>query len=189
MLDHFSLVAPLYERLAGFLDPAELREHLSLPTTGRLLDAGGGTGRVANALRGLAGVVVVTDFAPGMLRQAVDVHALPSVRSLVERLPFADGSFDRIIIVDAFHHFHDQRLAMLDLWRVLAPGGRLVIEEPNIEALPVKLVGVAERLALMRSRFVAPNDMAEMLRAVGAQVAVHSKHAFNSWIVADKVAS
>jgi len=35
--------------------------------------------------------------------------------------------------------------------RVLAPGGRLVIEEPDVERTPVRLIALAEKLALMRS--------------------------------------
>ena len=190
MPDHFSLAAPFYERVfGGVLDPAEIVHHLGLPVAGRLLDAGGGTGRVAQALRGMAGQIVVSDLSDGMLQQAAQKDGLHTVRAHTERLPFADAMFERIIIVDAFHHFCNQQGAIADLWRVLAPGGRLVIEEPNIDAWSVKLVGLIERLALMQSRLVSPRDMAQMLQSVGAQVAVHSTHAFNAWVVADKAIS
>jgi demethylmenaquinone methyltransferase/2-methoxy-6-polyprenyl-1,4-benzoquinol methylase len=122
--DHFSLFAPFYDRVFDFLDPTRLRELLELPTAGRLLDAGGGTGRVAQALRGLAGQIVVTDLSAAMLRRAADKDGLYPVRAHAERLPFPDASFDRILVVDAFHHFCDQAEAAADLWRVLVPGGR-----------------------------------------------------------------
>lgn len=190
VFDHFSLAAPFYERVIGrVLDPTELCRHLSLPTSGRLLDAGGGTGRVAQALHGMAGQIVVSDLSHGMLQQATLKDGLHAVRAHAERLPFADGAFERIIIVDAFHHFCNQSEAIADLWRVLAPGGRLVIEEPNIAVLPVKLVALAERVALMQSRFVSPHDMGQMLQSTGALVTIHANHAFNAWVVADKVAS
>ncbi len=189
MPDHFSLAAPFYERIiGGLLDPATLRAYLDLPTTGRLLDAGGGTGRVAQALRGLASEIVVTDVSSGMLRHAAGKDGLSALRAQVEALPFADATFDRIVVVDAFHHFADHRAAIAELWRVLAPGGRLVIEEPNIDTLIVKVVALAERVALMQSRFFSPRDMGQMLQAVGAQVELHSDHAFNAWVVAHKVA-
>jgi ubiquinone/menaquinone biosynthesis C-methylase UbiE len=188
MPDHFSLVAPFYERAMGFMDPAPLCEHLKLPIAGRLLDAGGGTGRVAQALRGLAGTIVVTDVSTGMLRQAAAKPGVCAVLARVECLPFADASFEHIIIVDAFHHFANQQQAVAELWRVLAPGGRLVIEEPNIERLSIKLIALGERLLLMRSTFYSPRAMSQMFESVGAQVHYESDHLFNAWVVADKAA-
>lgn len=187
MFDHFSFAAPFYERvIGGVLDPAVLCAHLNLPTTGRLLDAGGGTGRVAQALRGMAGQIVVSDLSEGMLQQAARKDGLHAVRAHAERLPFADATFERIIVVDAFHHFCTHSEAIANLWRVLTPGGRVVIEEPNIATLPVKIVALVERVALMQSRFFSPRDMGQMLQSVGAQVEIHSNHAFNAWVVADK---
>jgi ubiquinone/menaquinone biosynthesis C-methylase UbiE len=185
-LDHFSLAAPFYDRVFGFLDPARLRELLALPTAGLLLDAGGGTGRVAHALRGLAGQIVVTDLSAGMLREAAAKGGLLPVRAHAERLPFPDAGFTRILVVDAWHHFCDQEEAAADLLRVLAPGGRLVIEEPNVETLPVKLIALAERLALMRSTFYAPPDIRRMFEVLGARVEIRSDHAYNAWILVDK---
>ncbi len=190
MFDHFTFAAPFYERvIGGVLDPSILRGRLNLPIPGRLLDAGGGTGRVAQALRGMAGQIVVCDTSEGMLRQAARKEGILTVCAHVEQLPFAAATFERIIIVDAFHHFADHKAAVADLWRVLAPGGMLVIEEPNIETLPVKLVGLVERIALMQSRFFSPRHMGQMLESVGAQVQIHSDHAFNAWVVASKAAS
>ncbi len=186
MLDHFSLAAPFYDRVLRFLDPAILQQHLRLPIAGRLLDAGGGTGRVAQYLAGLAAQIVVTDTSAGMLQQAAAKNGLTVVQAQAERLPFPDAAFERIVVVDAFHHFADQRAAVRELWRVLAPGGRMVIEEPNIDTRHVKLVALAERLVLMRSRFHSPNDMANMIRQVGGQIEVFDDHAFNVWLTADK---
>jgi demethylmenaquinone methyltransferase/2-methoxy-6-polyprenyl-1,4-benzoquinol methylase len=57
-----------------------------------------------------------------------------------ERLPFPDASFDRVVVVDALHHFAHQREAVRDLLRALKSGGRLLIEEPDIHRLIVKFV-------------------------------------------------
>ena len=59
ILDHFGLLAPFYERLIKPKNPQMLSEMLGLPVDGSLLDAGGGTGRVAENLKGYARQIVV----------------------------------------------------------------------------------------------------------------------------------
>ncbi len=61
LIDHFSILAPLYEHFIPLRNPDRLIQMTGLPVQGALLDAGGGTGRVAKALRGLAGPIVVAD--------------------------------------------------------------------------------------------------------------------------------
>ncbi len=184
--DHFALFAPFYDRVFEFMEPTRLRALLRLPADGWLLDAGGGTGRVADALCGQADNIVVVDLSAAMLRETRQKACLAAARSHVERLPFPDAAFDRILVVDAFHHFCDQEEAAADLMRVLKPGGRLVIEEPNIELWSVKLVALAERLALMRSRFFSPADMRQMFEMLGGRAAVELDDGTTAWIVVDK---
>ncbi|MGC8781080.1 MAG: class I SAM-dependent methyltransferase [Anaerolineae bacterium] len=183
--DHFSLLAPFYDRIFAAPDPAWLRQLLALPA-GRLLDAGGGTGRVAATLVGLADLIVVTDLSAAMLREARARDGLCPARAHAERLPFPAASFDRVLVVDAFHHFCDQEQAAGELLRVLAPGGRLVIEEPNIERWPVRLIALGERLALMGSRFHRPDAMRRMFEARGGRVTLHVDDAISTWVVVEK---
>ncbi|MGQ9549664.1 MAG: class I SAM-dependent methyltransferase [Roseiflexus sp.] len=186
MLDHFDILAPVYDRLIGPPDPARLQRLLRLPTNGWLLDAGGGTGRVAAGLRPFVGGLVISDRSHQMLRRAREKEMLLPVQAQVQHIPFPDGFFDRVLVVDALHHFSDQQAAVRELARVLAPGGRLVIEEPDIHRPAVKLVALAERMALMGSTFLEPEVVCNMLAAqeLNAQVAEHDR--FSVWIVADK---
>src|SRR5579885_1250996 len=46
------------------------------------------------------------------------------------RLPFADGSFDRIIASEVLEHIPDDGAAMAELARVLRPGGTLAVTVP-----------------------------------------------------------
>ncbi len=133
-MDHFRLVASIYDRVMAPPDPDRLRSLLGLPADGKLLDVGGGTGRVAQALRGLVDEVVVLDESAAMLEQA-RLKGLTAVQGQAEQLPFADGAYARILVVDAFHHLRDQRRAAAEFLRVLAPGGRIVVEEPNVEQI------------------------------------------------------
>jgi len=186
MFDHFDLIAPIYERVIGPPDPARLRDLLQLPTGGWLLDAGGGTGRVSSSLRPLVGKLVISDLSGSMLKQAQAKDSLWPLRAHAERLPFPDEHFERVLVVDALHHFCDQRDAIRDLLGVLKPGGRLVIEEPDINRFGVKLVALAEKLALMRSHFYSPADIRDMITAHGMAARIESDDGFAAWVVAEK---
>lgn len=183
-MDHFRLIAPIYDRVMAPPDVGRLQGLLDLPAAGKLLDVGGGTGRVAQALRGLVDEAVVLDESHRMLEQAL-LKGLTVVQGQAERLPFADGTFARVLVVDAFHHLADQGQAAAELLRVLAPGGRLVVEEPNVEQAAVRVLAFAERVALMRSRFRTPAQVQEMLEAAGARVSLY-REGRTFWAVACK---
>jgi len=188
LLDHFGILAPYYDRVIRLRNAQQMIDILALPAQGALLDAGGGTGRVTQALNGLASPLIVTDLSETMLRQAALKGGLHTVCSPTEGLPVAAGTFERIMIVDALHHVYDARKTCHELWRVLKPGGRLVIEEPDIRTFAVKLVALGEKLALMRSHFIAPPEIAGYFSFPGADVSTRLD-GFNAWVVVDKSAS
>jgi demethylmenaquinone methyltransferase/2-methoxy-6-polyprenyl-1,4-benzoquinol methylase len=185
LLDHFDLLAPFYDRVISVPEDGVLVELLGLPFDGALLDAGGGTGRIAATLTGRVGRLVIADESLAMLGQARAKGCCQAVGGLTERLPFRDGGFGRVIVVDAYHHLGDQAASLRELWRVLAPGGRLVIEEPDIDRFAVKLVALAEKLALMRSRSVRAEAIAAGLEALGAQTRI-VRQDHNAWVVGHK---
>ena len=102
------------------------------PTEGlRCLDLGSDNGVVSLLLRRRGGRWASADLAP----EAVD-----SIRELVEtdvhlvsgdRLPFADGEFDRVAVVDMIEHVPDDRAFAAELARVTRPGGTLVVNTPG----------------------------------------------------------
>jgi len=186
VFDHFNFLAPYYDRVLPFRHAQKLAEILSLPSPGLILDAGGGTGRVAYELRDLARSIVVVDISPGMLSQASSKDGLSAVNSHIEKLPFAGETFSRIMMVDALHHVCDHTESLTELWRVLEPGGRIVIEEPDIRKYSVKLIALAEKIALMRSHFIDPERIAGHFRRLDAEVNVYIEN-HNSWITVDKV--
>ncbi len=185
MVDHFRLIAPFYDRLMGAPDAGRLADLLKLPTAGWLLDAGGGTGRASHPLRPMVGRVVVSDRSGRMLARA-RAKSLTAVRAQVECLPFGDGTFDRVLVVDALHHFSDQAAAIGNFVRVLKPGGRMVIEEFDANSPWVKLIAIAEKAAWMGSRFHRPQDIRDMLSAHGLKVRVQTGRPLTAWVVADK---
>ena len=153
------------------------------PSDGRLLDVGGGTGRVASALRSYAKIIIVADPSFGMLKFAASKPGLQVAAAFSERLPFPEDFFERVIMVDALHHVVDQNATAHELIRVLKPGGRIIIEEPDIRTFSAKLVALFEKLLLMRSHFLSPDKIAELFPHGKTRVATKD---FNSWVVIEK---
>ena len=180
-LDHFDIIAPIYARVTySSLD--RMRELAGLPVQGRLLDIGGGTGRVASALLEDVQEVVIADVSRGMLNQT-DRPALKPVCAHSEYLPFPDDFFERVIMVDALHHVIDQSISASEMFRVLKPGGRIVIEEPDIRTFGVKMIALAEKLLLMRSHFLAPAQIASLFRSGEKSIISEDSSA---WVVISK---
>ena len=169
--DHFDLIAGIYDRGAPFTPSRTLLEQLALSSDNLLLDAGGGTGRVTTALRSLVREAVVADLSGGMLLRAA-AKGLVTTRTPLEHLPFPSGTFDRIIMVDALHHVLDQQQTGNELWRVLTPGGRLVIVEPDIHKISVKILALGEKLLLMRSHFLSGEEIGRLFSEQEAQLSV-----------------
>jgi demethylmenaquinone methyltransferase/2-methoxy-6-polyprenyl-1,4-benzoquinol methylase len=195
-LDHFGLLAPYYDRIFQVRDVDQLIAYVRPEPKHRLLDIGGGTGRVAHHFCRHVAQVCVLDPSLGMLRESLHkdgcMQTLGPTQGNSEELPFADASFDRIIVIDAFHHLRDQQRATREMLRVLVPGGRLVIQEPDIAHPGVKLVALGEKIMLMRSRFYTPEAVGELLRrdARVARVQIEpgsgSALGVTAWVVVDK---
>jgi SAM-dependent methyltransferase len=105
----------------------------------RLLDYGCGNGAFLVALRevGLGAQLTGCDPSAGMLAEAGEgwtAGAAPAFHLVRDaRAPFADGSFEVVVLSAVLHHLlPDERDRLLaDALRVLAPGGRLVVFEHN----------------------------------------------------------
>lgn len=105
-----------------------VRAHLGgLPRTARVLDAGCGEG------------LLVEEFADRLDIVGVDTqYSSDRVRSgSVTSLPFPDASFDHGLCLDVLEHltFPEQSTALAELFRVIRPGGELLISVPNLAHL------------------------------------------------------
>ena len=99
-----------------------------------ILDVGCGTGvfaaRVREALprTNVWGVdLVAAMLTQGGARWRSDRGQVGAVQGDSERLPFSAGAFDVVTCSNSFHHYPHQDRAVAEMYRVLKPGGRLVL--------------------------------------------------------------
>lgn len=100
----------------------------------RILDIGCGTGVFAARIRQAMPEAKVwgIDLVSGMLTKGAQrwqSHAghIAPIQGDSERLPFASDSFDVVTCANSFHHYPHQDRAVAEMFRVLRPGGRLML--------------------------------------------------------------
>lgn len=148
------------ERVRAFLD--------ALPADARVLDAGCGEG------------VLVDEFQGRLQIEGIDPNyssARVQQGSLLA-LPWQDGTFTHALCLDVLEHlsFEDQPRALAELFRVLAPGGQLLVTVPNLAhlqsrvhfALTGRLIRTASPLKHPGDRPLA--DYEELARRAGFHV-------------------
>lgn len=120
--------------------------HTGLKTGQRALDVAGGTGDLTMYLSqqvGESGEVVISDINPDMLEQGrrrlLDKgygSNISFIEANAEDLPFEDNSFHCITIAFGLRNVTDQQKALASMYRVLKPGGRLLILEFSKPVMP-----------------------------------------------------
>ena len=135
------------------------------------LDVGTGTGHFAAFLadRGLR--VTGVDTSPAML--AVARAQRPDIafqEAEAAALPFSDGAFDLVLSVTALEFVPDAARAAQEMFRVVRPGGRLVVAVLNANS-PWAAARRKEALEMetpfRHARFFAPEDLVALLAPLG----------------------
>jgi SAM-dependent methyltransferase len=105
------------------------------PDGRRILDAGCGTGNNLTHLRRF-GRTLGIDLSDEALRFCRG-RGVPAARGSLLALPFPDGRFDAVTSFDVIYHrwVEDDRAAVREMARVLAPGGLLLLRVPALKML------------------------------------------------------
>ena len=137
-------MSTFWDRWARFYDLAERSNRrvnraaavrvgsLILPGA-RVLDCAAGTGEFSLAAAGRASSVLCTDLSLPMLdraRRKAEKRGLTNIRFArrdVTALSDREGSFDVVIAANVLHLLPEPEKAVRELWRVAAPGGRLIL--------------------------------------------------------------
>lgn len=129
-----------FQRLRPWLALVQQKvlDRIDWPSTQRFLDVACGSGfavyEAGRRLRGKPGALACgCDLSEGMLRQRAaappDAGKTGFLAASAQSLPYADHSFDALIVTAAFHHFPVPAQALLEFRRVLRPGGSLLIAD------------------------------------------------------------
>jgi SAM-dependent methyltransferase len=119
-----------------------------LPTRGRILEVGCGTGGLLAAARRTSRMVVGVDIALRWLvvaQQRLEENGTraPLVAACAEALPWPDSTFDAVVADSVLEHLDHPAIALDEFWRVLRPGGTLTLWSPNrFSVLPDPHVGL-----------------------------------------------
>ena len=132
----FTQIAPRYDLMnrlmTGGQDVAWRREAIRrtrLTLGARLLDLGAGTGDLAReaARQQPAARVVAADFTLAMMQHGLAHAPFAWAAADARCLPFADGAFDAVVSGFLMRNVGDVAPVLREQWRVLKPGGQIVI--------------------------------------------------------------
>jgi len=143
----------------------------------RVLDLGCGSGWATRLLARLVadgpegfGQVVGVDVSDAMIRHAraasKDFENVMFVWGSARQIPWEENFFDKMLSVESFYYYPDQERALAELFRVMAPKGRLFILINLYKDNPYSLQWVAKLKVPLHVRYAA--EYVEMLK----------KHAF-----------
>jgi SAM-dependent methyltransferase len=101
-----------------------------------ILDAGCGSGGNMRFLERYGSVIGI-DLAAEALALGRERTQSDLARASVLALPFADASFDLVTSFDVLYHraVPDEQVALCEAWRVLRPGGRMLLRLPAYQFL------------------------------------------------------
>ena len=133
----FDEVAPKYDRTNSllslgnsFLWRVQTVKAIAPVKGERILDVAAGTGTSSAAIARHGSDVVALDFSPGMIEVGRRRHpSIEFVEGDATALPFKANEFDAATISFGLRNVENPRKALKELYRVVKPGGRVVICE------------------------------------------------------------
>jgi len=144
---------------------AELRAvKAMIPTGGRGIEIGVGTGRFAEPLGIKNGVEPST-----RMRDFARKRGIRALDGVAEKLPFDDSQFDFILMVTTVCFVDDIRKALMEAHRVLSDGGSLIIGfvDRNSKVGKIYLERQKENVFYKQATFFSVDELVECVNEAG----------------------
>jgi ubiquinone/menaquinone biosynthesis C-methylase UbiE len=161
------------------LSCGELLPFLELRTGERLLDLGCGVGRealAASRIVGDSGRVIGIDLTPEMIQMAFKTAKASDATNLkfmvgnMEDLQFENAFFNAVISNCAINHARNKDLVFQEIYRVLKPGGRIVIADAMTKKpLPAYIKNDPEQWAACFGGALTEQEFLDLVHDVGFQ--------------------
>jgi ubiquinone/menaquinone biosynthesis C-methylase UbiE len=157
-----------------------LLEQVELTPGAAVLDAACGTGEV---LRRMAYICPVDgygiDMSENMVAMAKRKCPNMDIRlSRCENTPFADNTFDIITVCMAYHHFSEKAGFAKEAARIIKPGGRLYIADPNYPRAIRKFINAFFKALRVAGTFHTPEEMYGQFAECGFEPAGYIKKGY-----------
>lgn len=202
-------MSTFWDRWAWFYDLAEWsnrkvnaaaarRTAELIPPGASVLDCATGTGKFSLAVAKQAGRILCTDLSEAMLRRArkkAEKRGLSNITFAVRdiaALPDPDGSYDAVIAANVLHLLPQPETAVRELWRVTAPGGRLILPtylQGRVGAVYGELIKIYQGVGFHYEHAFTPETYRAFLEGLGlgkVKVEVISGHVPEGIGVIDK---
>lgn len=169
--------ADVHESARLLRDFAAIVELLDLPPHARILDVGCGPGWTSALLARQGYLVTGLDIAPDMItlaaRRAEREGVALRCSFLVADSEAFDlpAEFDAVLVYDTLHHTQNEFAVLVNCWRALKPGGRILVVEPGW-LHGRRAAGVTKELGVTERGF-KPADLQRALARAGFK---HIKH-------------
>lgn len=124
----------LYKRISYATRVDKIMEMLNLCPKDKVLEVGCGEGYYTKQIGAITSNLIATDISQNYLIKAksYNSHQINGyVCCPVEKLPFADNSFNKVLMSEVIEHLSDWEKGVKEIWRVLKPDGNLVVATPN----------------------------------------------------------
>lgn len=152
------------------------------------LDAAGGTGVLVERLmeRFPASFFTLTDLSAGMVHVARERFSSLSNVSVflsdVHALPFNDGQFSGVTSVSAVHYFNDPLRAFIEFFRVLEPGGELILVDWCRDPFYAKIFDYHKRtFDPAHVQMYTVNELCSFVERAGFVVEKQERSSFGWW--------
>lgn len=115
------------------------------PQRGALLEIGSSTGSLLQTFRNDGWRVLGVEPDRYAARHATTKLGIETINSILEHADIPDQSIDVVVLLHVIEHVPDPVATLREIFRVLKPGGHLILETPRYDTLTFKLLGKRER--------------------------------------------